>query len=173
VTYSVNDTVLAKWISGDHSFYPARITSITGSKTHPVYIVTFKSYSNTETLQAHQIKPISNSSNESKKRKADDSPATPTTPTNGAIISAAANINAELAGQRREPSKVSDGPPRPEKIPKKIKAKKELEAGKNKWQEFASKGKFGKTGKKDSMFRTPDGVNARGKSPTLTRIDSN
>jgi hypothetical protein len=29
--FSVNDTVLAKWHSGDKGFYPARITSITGS----------------------------------------------------------------------------------------------------------------------------------------------
>jgi len=36
-----------------------------------------------------------------------------------------------------------------------------LEAGKSKWQDFAQKGKFGKAAKKDSMFRTPDGVHGR------------
>ena len=46
-------------------------------------------------------------------------------------------------------------------MPRKVKANKELEAGKNKWQDFAAKGKTGKVAKKDSMFRTPDGVNAR------------
>jgi hypothetical protein len=59
---------------------------------------------------------------------------------------------------------------------KKIKANKELEAGKNKWQEFNSKSKFGKTQKKESMFRTPEGVNGRGKfqphSSILPRIDA-
>ena len=163
-TFSVNDTVLAKWVSGDKAFYPARITSITGSSSKPVYIVTFKSYATTETLSAHDIKPISN---ESKKRKADGTPVTPTTPTipfNSNVISAAADINPALASQaKKEPSKVSDGPIRPPKVARKVKANKELEAGKNKWQEFTTKGKIGKVAKKDSMFRTPDGVNARGK----------
>ncbi|CAG8961929.1 hypothetical protein HYFRA_00014087 [Hymenoscyphus fraxineus] len=157
--FSVNDTVLAKWHSGDKGFYPARITSITGSSTAPVYIVKFKSYDTTETLRAKDIKPIVNPN----KRKADGTPvaasipAPPATPAN--VISAAPDINPELAQQtKREPSKVSDGPVRPAKVPKKIKANKELEAGKNKWQDFAAKGKFGKAGKKDSMFRTPEGV---------------
>jgi len=168
-TFSVNDSVLAKWVSGDKSFYPARITSITGSSSKPVYIVTFKSYSTTETLSAHDIKPIAN---ESKKRKADGTPVTPTTPTipfNSNVISAAADINPALASQaKKEPSKVSDGPTRPPKVPRKVKANKELEAGKNKWQEFTTKGKTGKVAKKESMFRTPDGVNARGKLPLIT-----
>ena len=164
-TFSVNDTVLAKWVSGDKAFYPARITSITGSSSKPVYIVTFKSYATTETLSANDIKPISN---ESKKRKADGTPVTPTMPTapfNSNVISAAADINPALASQaKKEPSKVSDGPIRPPKVPRKVKANKELEAGKNKWQEFTTKGKTGKVAKKESMFRTPDGVNARGDS---------
>ncbi len=163
-TFSVNDTVLAKWVSGDKSFYPARITSITGSSSKPVYIVTFKSYATTETLSAHDIKPVSN---ESKKRKADGTPVrstTPTIPFNSNVISAAADINPALASQaKKEPSRVSDGPIRPPKVPRKVKANKELEAGKSKWQEFTTKGKVGKVAKKDSMFRTPDGVNARGK----------
>lgn len=162
-TFSVNDTVLAKWVSGDNSFYPARITSITGSSSKPVYIVSFKSYSTTETLSAKDIKPISN---DSRKRKADGMSGTssaPSIPANSNVISAAADINPALANQaRKEPSKVSDGPIRPPKVPRKVKANKELEAGKNKWQDFSSKGKLGKVAKKDSMFRTPEGVNARG-----------
>ncbi len=158
----MNDTVLAKWVSGDKSFYPARITSITGSSSNPVYIVTFKSYDTTETLKAHDIKPIND-----RKRKAEGSPATPlpASPTpNSNVISAAANINLALASQaKKEPSKVSDGPARPAKVPRKVKANKELEAGKSKWQDFANKGKFGKGAKKESMFRTPEGVNGRGK----------
>lgn len=57
---------------------------------------------------------------------------------------------------------MSDGPTRPAKVPRKVKNNKELEAGKNKWQDFATKGKLGKAGKKESMFRTPTGVNGRG-----------
>lgn len=161
-SFSVNETVLAKWVSGDHSFYPARITSITGSKNAPVYIVTFKSYDTTETLSAKDIKPIG----DSKKRKADGSPVatSPATPINTNVISAAADINPALADQvRREPSKVSDGPARPAKVPRKVKANKELEAGKSKWQDFTTKGgKTVKHAKKESMFRTPEGVHGRG-----------
>ncbi|KAJ8062897.1 hypothetical protein OCU04_008147 [Sclerotinia nivalis] len=160
-SFSVNDMVLAKWHSGDKGFYPARITSITGSSTSPVYIVKFKNYDTTETLRAKDIKPIVNPN----KRKADGTPvvaSVPTPPSTSNVISAAADIDPELAQQsKREPSKVSDGPTRPAKVPKKIKAKKELDDGKKKWQDFAAKGKFGKAGKKDSMFRTPDGVNGR------------
>ena len=87
----------------------------------------------------------------------------PTPPSNPNVISAAANVDPALANQaRQEPSKVGDGPSRPAKVPRKVKAGKELEAGKSKWQDFTTKGKMGKGGKKDSMFRTPDGVNARG-----------
>lgn len=157
---------MARWKSGDKAFHPARITSITGSSSKPVYIVTFKGYTVTETLSAHDLKPISND----KKRKADGNPAAPSlpsAPTSSGVISAAASIDPTLASQaKREPSKVSDGPIRPAKVPRKVKANKELEAGKSKWQDFTTKGKIGKVAKKESMFRTPDGVNARGESPS-------
>ena len=161
--FAVNDNVLAKWKSGDKAFYPAKITSITGSTSAPVYHVAFKSYATTEMLHAHEIKAIAS---ESRKRKADGVPGPPVTSIpspNTNVISAAANIDQALASQaRREPSKVSDGPPRPAKVPRKVKANKELEAGKSKWQDFTTKGKMSKVAKKDSMFRTPEGVNARG-----------
>jgi len=164
ISFQVNDTVLARWKTGDGSFYAARITSITGSASKPVYIVTFKSYATTETLSAKDIKPIAG---ETKKRKADGMAGAPslppTPPSNPNVISAAANVDPALASQaRQEPSKVSDGPPRPAKVPRKVKAGKELEAGKSKWQDFSTKGKLSKVAKKESMFRTPDGVNARG-----------
>jgi len=178
-TFSVNDTVSARWKSGDGGFYTARITSITGSSSDPVYIVTFKNYGNTETLKAKDIKPLAT---DARKRKADGMPgsSTPVPSSNPNVISAAANVDPTLAQQaRREPSKVSDGPVRPAKIPRKVKANKELEAGKSKWQDFAAKSKSGKFTKKDSMFRTGDGVNARvgftgsghemRKDPTRTR----
>lgn len=167
--------VLAKWHAGDKGFYPARITSITGSSASPIYIVKFKADGSTETLRAKDIKPIVNSN----KRKADGTPvlgsvSIPTPPpANPGVISAAADIDPELAQQtKKEPSMVGDGPTRPAKIAKKIKNKKDLEAGKSKWQDFAAKGKFGKTAKKDSMFRTPDGVNGRGKSPSISSIET-
>ena len=159
--------VLAKWKSGDKALWPAKITSVTGSAAKPVYLVKFKAGGDTETVFAHEIKAIA--SEQSRKRKAEANNAVPTPPSpaappNPSIILAAADINPALASQaRKEPSKVSDGPTRPAKVPRKVKANKELEAGKNKWQEFSMKGKGGKVAKKESMFRTGEGVNARGK----------
>ncbi|KAI1111312.1 hypothetical protein F5Y14DRAFT_425976 [Nemania sp. NC0429] len=175
VHYKVNDNVMAKWLSGDKGFYPARITSITGSSTAPIYVVKFKSYDTTEQLRAKDIRPVA------QKRKADGTPVGATAPaaaaqpplppppmsasTNPGVISAAASINPELAQKSREEAlgNAADAKPKP----KKIKAKKELEAGKSKWQEFNNKSKFAKTNKskKDSMFRTPEGVHGRGWSP--------
>lgn len=164
MSFSVNENVLARWVSGDNSFYPARITSITGSASNPVYIVSFKSYSTVESLTAKDLKPISN--NDSRKRKADASSGIQSSqspmpqPPQSSVISAAADINPALANQaRKEPSMASDGPARPAKVPRKVKATRELEEGKNKWKDFANKSKIGK---KDSMFRTGDSVNARG-----------
>lgn len=166
--YQVNDTVLAKWVSGDKGFYPARITSITGSSSAPIYIVKFKSYDNTETVRARDIRPVTTTTT---KRKADGPPPPPSAPAApvpgpGVVSSAGATVYPD-AKRAAEPDDAAAKPPKP----KKIKAKKELEAGKNKWQEFNSKSKFGKTNKKDSMFRTPDGVHGRGKVSLLTILN--
>lgn len=173
ISYQVNDTVLAKWVSGDKGFYPARITAVTGSSTQPIYTVKFKSYDTSETLRANNIRPISN------KRKADgntpnagpaaaggsvNSPTTSgaTTPggstsvNNGIVLTSAPSVYPQA-----DKNAAADGE-KPVKKFKKIKANKELEKGKTKWQDFNAKSKFGKTQKKDSMFRTPDGVHGRG-----------
>ncbi|OTA91889.1 hypothetical protein M434DRAFT_32283 [Hypoxylon sp. CO27-5] len=168
VNYKVNDNVMAKWVSGDKAFYPARITSITGSSTAPIYVVKFKNYDTTEQLRAKDIRPIT------QKRKADGTPvntaspysapsqpAAPSTSSNPGVISAAASINPELAQKNREEALKNAGDAKPKA--KKIKATKELEAGKSKWQEFNTKSKFAKSHKtkKESMFRTPEGVHGR------------
>jgi len=153
-----------------------------GSQQNPVYIVKFTQYNATETLHAQHIKPASNFA--SKKRKLDNSPvhsngnnigpsSASSTPTasaisNSAIISQPATINTELAeASKRESSKAADGPSKTPKTGRKIAQKKVLEEGKKKWQDFASKGVKGKTGKakkigESSMFRTPEGVHGRG-----------
>lgn len=165
ITYQVNDTVMAKWVSGDKGFYPARITSITGSSTAPNYLVKFKSYDNTENLRAKDIRPMTN------KRKADAQstytpPSVATPPTApGVAASAGATV---YPGAVKEAEKGAD-PPKPKA--KKIKANKELEAGKNKWQEFNSKTKGKKSSKKDSMFRTPEGVHGRGAPPFFYSVE--
>ncbi|KAG6009238.1 hypothetical protein E4U54_008592 [Claviceps lovelessii] len=149
--YHVNDTVMAKWLSGDKNFYQARITSITGSSANPIYTVKFKTYDTTETLRSKDLKPNSN------KRKADEEPQTaPSAAAPGVVSSAGATIYPDAQKEMKqgeEAAKVQK--------PKKIKAKKELEAGKAKWQAFSSKSKISKAGKKESMFRTPEGIHGR------------
>ncbi len=85
--YKVNDSVLARWVSGDNEYYPARIMSVTGSATAPMYTVKFKSYDTTETLRGREIRPATAHHNHhgghpsgagaSNKRKADGSHAIP------------------------------------------------------------------------------------------------
>lgn len=174
IHYAVNDTVVAKWVTGDKGWYPARITAVTGSANQPMYTVKFKTYDTSETLRAKDIKPASN------KRKAaiaGDSPDTPGTPSfssaaatadNHASATAANNGIVLQSAPSVYPQAEKDEAEKPVKKFKKIKATKELEKGKNKWQEFNAKGKFGKSAKKDSMFRTPDGVNGRGMSFILS-----
>ncbi|KAJ5112749.1 hypothetical protein N7532_000794 [Penicillium argentinense] len=182
-SFAVNDDVLARWKSGDGSFYPARITSVTGSASNPVYLVSFKAYATVENLTSRDIRPVHASDN--RKRKADGTPGSSASPSPAPsnVISAAADINPALASQARaEPTKATEASARPAKQQRKVKANRELEEGKNKWQDFAtkSKGKVkGKFGKKESMFRTGDSFNARvgfvgsgqqmRKDPTRTR----
>ena len=175
--FNEKDTVMAKW-SEDKQWYQAQIVSKTGSSTDPVYKVTFKGYGNMETKRKHEIRAII----ENKKRKADGSPAvsapaqTPASPKpqapqqqNGTVISAAPSVNTSLVQQKKEPSKVSDGPTRLAPEPKKLKGQKVLEKGKSNWQDFQKAGPkktgFGssKVGK-ESQFRTPDLPNAKGES---------
>lgn len=157
--FQVNDTVLAKWYSGDRGFYPARITSITGSSTDPVYIVKFKSYDTVETLRSKDIKPVSN------KRKADAvsngfSSPVPAVSTNiGGVISAGPSIDASAKAKIDKEKLTVLGEDKPSK-PKKIRATRELEKGKEKWKDWAAKGPKG-VKKKESMFRTPEGVHGR------------
>ncbi|KAK5636290.1 hypothetical protein RRF57_012002 [Xylaria bambusicola] len=164
VNYKVNDNVMAKWVSGIKRSTPPASPPSPAPRLRPS---TF--YDNTEQLRAKDIRPVA------QKRKADGTPvgtaspfATPVQPpppsstsTNPGVISAAASINPELAQRNREEALNSAGDAKPKA--KKIKAKKELEAGKNKWQEFNNKSKFAKTNKskKESMFRTPEGVHGR------------
>lgn len=174
VVYQVNDNVLARWMSGDKGFYPARITSVTGSKTAPIYTVRFKSYDTVETVRGKDIKPVAAAATGAgapepaavgggQKRKAASG--------DGIVLSAGQELYPHAVEQKRQEAAAAgegkgkggdkyDELGRPKF--KKIKAKKELEAGKNKWQEFTAKGKGGKTAKKESMFRTPEGPGGRG-----------
>lgn len=169
-TFKVNDTVTAKY-AGDKQFYEARIISITGSSFNPIYTVNFKGYTGTETVRAHEIRPIQPTAPQgSLKRKADGSPVAPhpatpitATPVPG-VISAAANIDTEKANAlKKEAAKLLDGADKP-KTAKKPKSSKALESAKNNWQGWQNKasGKAAKVAKKESMFRTGEAPSARG-----------
>ncbi|KAM7207329.1 hypothetical protein V8F20_002391 [Naviculisporaceae sp. PSN 640] len=169
IKYAVNDEVMAKWVSGDKAFYAARITSVTGSSSDPVYTVKFKGYDTVETLRGKDIRPVTNPAT---KRKAElmenvtpssgtASPATVSPPaiagSNGVVVQKGPEKYANT------PDKAADDKPKPKF--KKMKPTKELEANKSNWQNFNAKGKFGKSGglpkKKESMFRVPEGANGR------------
>lgn len=55
---SVGDVVRAKWITGDHQFYAAKIVSQTGDPAAPLYTVKFLDYADRCTVKAHQVKPL-------------------------------------------------------------------------------------------------------------------
>ena len=168
--FNVKDVVMAKY-SDDKQWYQASIISKTGSSSDPVYTVTFKGYGNTETKRKHEIRPVHTEIN--KKRKADGSPAvpapqaapaSPTPVSSGTVISAAPSVDPSLV-QKREPSKVSDGPTRMAPEPKKLKGNRALEKSKTSWNDWQKSGpkKTALTApkRKDSQFRTPDLPNAK------------
>ena len=169
--FNVKDVVQAKF-SEDKQWYPATITSKTGSASDPVYKVTFKGYGNTETKRKFEVRPLENP----KKRKAEgpletSTPAAPEPPkvaengnTHNTVISAAPAIDTKKPA-KREPSKVSDGPTRMPPEPKKLKGSKTLDKAKSSWQSFQASGpkKTGAAGggamkkiNKESQFRTAD-----------------
>ncbi|KAK4636076.1 hypothetical protein CLAFUW4_01490 [Fulvia fulva] len=169
VMFNSGDSVMAKY-SADKQWYAATVLSKTGSSADPVYTVKFTGYAETETKRKHEVRAVEN-----RKRKADAPPAaaaappTPVSPEavqNGAVISAAPSVDPSLV-QKREPSKVSDGPTRMAPAPKKLKGNKTLEKAKTSWNDWQRSGPkkpaLGAAGKlgKDSQFRTPDLPNAK------------
>lgn len=178
--FKTGEKVSAKWMR-DKSFYPAKIISITGSASAPIYTVVFDGYDEKATVRGHEIRPLYS---QAQKRKADDSPvasnpSTPITTTmpasaNTGVISAAANINPELAlAAKKESAKPLDGP-RGDKPAKKIKNSKYLNKSVSNWQSWQAtsktSGKIAKVVKKESMFRTGQSETARGKTKPFLHI---
>ncbi|SMY19716.1 unnamed protein product [Zymoseptoria tritici ST99CH_1A5] len=164
--FKVGDHVQAKY-SADKQWYPATVVSKTGSSADPVYTVSFTGYNEKENKRKFEVRPAD------KKRKAEAPPDVPVPPKpsspvrNGNVISAAASIDASLV-QKKEPSKVSDGPTRMAPAPKKLKGNKQLEKSKSSWKDWQSAGPKKSAGAaalkkmgKESQFRTPDLPNAK------------
>lgn len=55
-TFNSGDECLAKY--SDNKFYPAKITSITGSAEHQLFSIRFTGYDSTEILKRSDLKPI-------------------------------------------------------------------------------------------------------------------
>ncbi|KAJ5907361.1 hypothetical protein N7495_000043 [Penicillium taxi] len=139
LTYHVNEVVLARF-EDDHCFHPARIVSVMGPPTNRMYMVVFTNFSGSQQVSS---KDIAKNNNHAVKRKADSGPS--------AVVSAA-----PVLSQTQKAPAIDD---RHKK--RKIKNNAQLEAGKAKWQDFNAKSKGKGKAKKDSMFRTGDGINAR------------
>ncbi|ODQ55951.1 hypothetical protein SAICODRAFT_68367 [Saitoella complicata NRRL Y-17804] len=151
-SFKVGDEVMAKWVSGDKEWYPAKVTVVSGTEGKYVYTVQFTQYGTIETLPlGNNIRPL----DASRKRAYEDS-----TPV---FTSSTGPERKKKVLEYKEPTiKKPKAPP-----------KAELDAGKKSWQAFANK-----VGKKkgvrvsgDSMFRTPDlggrvGVVGSGKGMT-------
>lgn len=145
----VGEHVLAKWVTGDHQFYRAKITSITGNQADPVYTVKFLDYNEVQTLQGYQLRSI----NELKKR--------PPEPAVKPIGKASTNtgINPPIPPP---PPRDSSNSPSVRKKPATL--KEDLTKQANSWSSFAKSGPKTKhkVGKKkaigeSSMFRTEEG----------------
>ena len=168
--FNVGDVVMAKW-SEDKQWYHATVVSRTGSNTDPVYKVNFKGYTDKETKRRYEVRALDNP----RKRKAESTsvantaPSSPQPARDGPVIAAAAAVDKTLM-QKREPSRVSDGPMRIPPEPKKLKGNKALDKAKSSWQTWQQSGpKKGaaagpKKVAKDSQFRTPDLPGAKGES---------
>ncbi|GAA5895516.1 uncharacterized protein JCM6883_001532 [Sporobolomyces salmoneus] len=134
--------------AGDGKWYPARITSVSGSTEQPVYTVIFKGYDTPETVTQKDLRPASNQFG------------------NGATNPSTAPPTSGLGEKRKagEPSQAElDKEKKKKKNEKKAetqKAKAEEQASRQKgWQSFAKKSAKkgvhipGMTG--ESMFRSP------------------
>lgn len=56
-------------LSQDGKFYPARITSIGGSPTSPIYTIVFKSYDSTEQVSSSDLKPLKQTDSTNPKKR--------------------------------------------------------------------------------------------------------
>lgn len=154
VTFTVGDVVSAKWASGDGGYYPAKVTSVTGSSAMPYYTVQFIKYDDTfETLPAFSVRALA----DEKKRKV-----------------TAAGYDKPPPPKKIDPQvkEAAD-----EKKRRRLLEKQELERTKQNWQKFAASGpkkRAGAVGKSipigsNSMFKTPESHAGRG--PTLLLSD--
>jgi survival-of-motor-neuron-related-splicing factor 30 len=149
-SFKVGDVVSAKWVSGDGAYYPAKVTEVTGSSSHPYYTVQFIKWEDTiQTLPGYHLRVLT----DDKKRKA-------------------------VAVEREQVPKKVDPAAREaaeEKKRRKLVEKQELERQQKNWQNFAARGPKKRTGAvgksvpigSNSMFKTPETHQGRGNIPNI------
>lgn len=147
-SHKVGDIVSAKWVSGDGAYYPAKVSEVTGSSSHPYYTVQFLKWEDTiQTLPGYHLRVLT----DDKKRKA-------------------------VAVEREPVPKKVDPAAREaaeEKKRRKLVEKQELERQQKNWQNFAARGPKKRTGAvgksvpigSNSMFKTPETHQGRGNIP--------
>ncbi|KAF2277151.1 uncharacterized protein EI97DRAFT_432765 [Westerdykella ornata] len=153
VTFNAGDMCEAQWTDG--RFYKAKVQTVLGSVSDPKYHVRFIDYKDSSsTVGRDAIRPLYSD----RKRKADGAPATPTAaPATSSphVISGPASMN---------PKAVANDAGKDTSVPinrRKIGGNKALERKQTSWQEFTKKGPGKSITKKESMFRTGEGLNSR------------
>ena len=131
--------------------------TVLGSSSDPKYLVRFIDYKDsTSTVGRESIRALATD----KKRKADAVlPAAPAT-SSPHVISGPASVNPNAVAAKQESAAQTDRP----KKNRTIGSNKALEKKMSSWKEFQAKGPGKKVIKKESMFRTGDGINSRGMS---------
>jgi survival-of-motor-neuron-related-splicing factor 30 len=155
--FSNGDLVMARWVSGDNAYYPAKITSITGSSTVPIYAIKFLDYNSVESVPASAIKQMTENKRKSIQVELDQKQRQIDAKKQQALVAAL-------------PKGSVDMPVGPKK--RRLKDKEEIDTSKAAWQSFKQKGvrKTGVVGTsvgraqtigEKSMFRTPDEFGGR------------
>ncbi|SCZ87340.1 BZ3500_MvSof-1268-A1-R1_Chr2-2g04806 [Microbotryum saponariae] len=156
--YQAGQECLAKY-SGDHKYYPCRITTVGGSDENRVFSIIFHGYETTEVVALKDLKPL---------------PTTTTTSTQTGQVGIGGSEGKKRSGQVEDPEAIEK-----ERKRKKYEKKAETQANKTQeqglkqksWQTFAKKG--AKKGvvipgiQGASMFKSPEDLNpqARGEFP--------
>ncbi|KAE8227168.1 hypothetical protein CF319_g359 [Tilletia indica] len=157
--YAAGEEVSAKY-SGDGRWYPARITSVSGSVHNRMYSVVFKGYNTTELLPSSDMRP-------SKNAPAQHTAVVPTSAPSASGFPSSTTTDLASPMQPDGTPKTRAIDPNAEKERKKRRVEKSKERHATKaaeqqtkqqaWQKFAKKksGAIAGVGGK-SMFRTPD-----------------
>ncbi|EPX72098.1 splicing factor Spf30 [Schizosaccharomyces octosporus yFS286] len=199
------DVVMARWISGDQSFYTGKITAVSGYGANKKYTIQFLDYPEVETVSPRDLKAVP----ETKRKIAgipsssSNGPRVGFSPFSAASVTSSRSISPNASSKTQslraspertfasatsppsskvapvyslpttskpdppivsEPPAIATPPPPPpsQKPKKQLKPNAALEASKNSWKQFASRGvKTGRIGKRKkigetSMFRSPE-----------------